>query len=192
MCQYNLYCGDGCMGDISLTLIHPVTQDIMRLLGFIIAAQWYCPPADGYALRNSARLAARHRLQTPAVINPQSTEVGPPLDNDKDNEVASAVHEFRMANAKPSIASGEKVRFNSWVCPRAASCRASSEMPPPVMIDSGIGYSCIPPALSSAATWESREASRMKRHGCPEHRTEGVKDSLRDKSAYLTPQDDQR
>jgi hypothetical protein len=147
--------GDGCLGYISLTLTHPVIHEIMRLLGFIMAAQWYCPPADGYALRNSAKLDARHRLQTPAVINPQRTEVGPPLGNARDNDVASAVHEFKMANAKPSIASGEKVRFNSWVCPRAASCRASSEMPPPVMVAGGIGDSCVSPALSSPVTKKS-------------------------------------
>ena len=51
----------------------------------------------------------------PAVINPQRTDVGPPLGKASDSEVANAVHEFKMANAKPSIASGEKVRFNSWV-----------------------------------------------------------------------------
>lgn len=71
----------------------------------------------------------------PAVISPQRTEVGPPLDNARDNDVAKAVHEFRMANAKPSIASGENVRFNSGACPRAASCSASSEVSPPVMVD---------------------------------------------------------
>lgn len=124
----------------------------MRLLGHSIAAQWYCPPALGYALRNSARLAARHRLQTPAVINPQSTEVGPPLGRARDNDVASAVHEFRMANAKPSIASGENVRFSSWVCPSWARCSASSEMPPPVMIAGNVAYACDSPALFSPAT----------------------------------------
>lgn len=34
--------------------------------------------------------------------------------------VLSAVHEFRMANAKPSIDSGEKFRFSSCWTPRAA------------------------------------------------------------------------
>lgn len=125
----------------------------MRLLGHSIAAQWYCPPADGYALRNSARLDARHRLHTPAVIKPQRTEVGPPLGKARDRDVASAVQEFRMANAKPSIASGENVRFNSWVCPRAARCSASSEMPPPVMIAGGVvADACSSPALSSSSS----------------------------------------
>lgn len=51
----------------------------------------------------------------PAVMSPHRTEVGPPLGKATDSDVAKAVHEFRMANAKPSIASGENVRFNSWV-----------------------------------------------------------------------------
>jgi hypothetical protein len=39
VCQYNVGCGGGCLGYISLTLIQPVIHEMMRLLGFIMAAQ---------------------------------------------------------------------------------------------------------------------------------------------------------
>lgn len=47
------------------------------------------------------------------LIKPHSTEVGPPLGNASDKLAASAVQELRIANARPSIATGEKFLFNS-------------------------------------------------------------------------------
>lgn len=57
----------------------------------------------GYADRNSARLAARHKLQTPATIKPHSTADGPPEGSARDREAESAVQELRIANANPNI-----------------------------------------------------------------------------------------
>jgi hypothetical protein len=53
-------------------LIHPVIQEIPRLSegGESMAAQWYCPPAVGYADSISAKEAARLRLHIPAVTSP--------------------------------------------------------------------------------------------------------------------------
>lgn len=50
----------------------PVIQDKIgiQLSQDISATQWYCPPAVGYAERNSASEVAIHKLQTPAVISP--------------------------------------------------------------------------------------------------------------------------
>jgi len=62
------------------------------------------------------------------LISPQSTDVGPPLGNAKDKLAASAVHELRIAKASPSIARGEKLRFNSPLWPRAASWAASASL----------------------------------------------------------------
>lgn len=108
------------------TLIQPVIQLKIGTHGFhaMTATQWYCPPAVGYADRNSASDAARHRLQTPAVTRPQMTEVGPPDGRARERDADSAVQELRMAKARPSIASGEKFRCSSALWPRAA--RASS------------------------------------------------------------------
>ena len=75
---------------------------------------------------NSAKEAARHRLQMPAVMRPHITDVGPPEGNASDKDAERAVHEFRMAKAKPSMASGEKCRFNSALWPRAAKWASSS------------------------------------------------------------------
>ena len=86
----------------------------------IIATKWYWPPAAGTAVRRSspqtqvvlpvgyadsisARPAAKHRLQIPAVTRPHITEVGPPAGKARDKEADSAVQEFRMAKARPSM-----------------------------------------------------------------------------------------
>lgn len=81
-----------------------------------------------YAERNSARDAARHKLQIPAVTRPQMTDVGPPLGKASDRLADSAVHEFRMANASPSMESMEKFLCNSCLWPIAANAAASSAM----------------------------------------------------------------
>ena len=81
----------------------------------------------GYADRNSANEAAKHKLHIPAVMRPQITEVGPPDGSARDREAARAVQEFMIAKARPSIASGEKLRWSSALWPRAASCAASSK-----------------------------------------------------------------
>lgn len=57
----------------------------------------------GYAERNSARLAERHKLQTPAIINPHNTADGPPEGSARDREAESAVQELRIAKASPNI-----------------------------------------------------------------------------------------
>ncbi len=56
----------------------------------------------------------------------QITEVGPPEGSASDKDADRAVHEFRMAKARPSIAKGEKWRFSSCLCPTAAKCASSS------------------------------------------------------------------
>lgn len=82
----------------------------------------------GYAERNSASEAAKQRLQTPAVTKPQSTLVDPPDGNASPMEAESAVHELRMAKARPSIANGEKFLFSSCFLPRAASSWSSATL----------------------------------------------------------------
>ena len=64
-------------------------------------------------------------MQIPAVIKPQMTDVGPPLGKASDNDAESAVQELRMANARPSMASGEKLRLSSALWPRDARWRSS-------------------------------------------------------------------
>ena len=56
-------------------------------------------------------------LHIPAVIKPHITEVGPPLGSAKDSDADRAVHEFRIAKASPSIASGLKWRLSSALWP---------------------------------------------------------------------------
>lgn len=102
------------------TLIHPVIHDASgtQRFGVITATQWYlqnvrqanqrfkatyCPPAVGKADKNSASDAAIARLHIPAVSNPQMTLVEPPEGNARPSEDDSAVQEFKIANAKPSI-----------------------------------------------------------------------------------------
>ena len=92
----------------------------------MIATQWYCPPAVGYADRNSARDAARHKLHMPAVIRPQRREVEPPLGKASDIDAESAVHVFRIAKASPSIENNEKFRLSSCFTPRAARWSVSA------------------------------------------------------------------
>lgn len=53
------------------------------------------------------------------------TDVGPPEGNASDKDAERAVHEFKIANAKPSMARGEKCRFNSALWPRAAKWASS-------------------------------------------------------------------
>jgi hypothetical protein len=79
-----------------------------------------------YAERNSARLAARHKLHIPAVTRPQMTEVGPPLGRASDKLADKAVQEFKMAKASPSIESIEKFLCNSCLWPIEANAAASS------------------------------------------------------------------
>ena len=98
------------------TLIQPVIHDRPRRRegGAIMATQWYCPPAVGYADSSSARLAAKLRLHIPAVTRPQSTESGPPEGSASDREEASAVHELRIAKASPNIDHFENCRSKDW------------------------------------------------------------------------------
>jgi len=49
----------------------------------------------------------------PAVTKPHNTATGPPEGKASDRDAASAVQEFRMAKAMPSIERGEKWRFSS-------------------------------------------------------------------------------
>ncbi len=106
------------------TLNHPQIQDSngTHRCGEIIATQWYCPPAlhnlanvsnpqlrnadetyVGYADKNSARLLDKQTLHMPDATNPHNTAEGPPDGNATDNEAESAVHELRIAKARPSI-----------------------------------------------------------------------------------------
>lgn len=61
----------------------------------------------------------------PAVTSPQSTLVEPPEGRARLREAESAVHELRMAKAKPSMLNGEKWRLSSCFLPMAASCSSS-------------------------------------------------------------------
>lgn len=88
----------------------------------------YCPPAVGYADRNSASDAAKHKLQMPAVTSPQMTLVEPPDGNASPIDDESAVHEFKMAKASPSMDRRLKLRFNSPLCPRACNWASSSSV----------------------------------------------------------------
>lgn len=45
------------------------------------------------------------------------TDVGPPLGSARDRDADRAVHEFRIAKASPSIASGLKWRLSSALWP---------------------------------------------------------------------------
>jgi len=58
----------------------------------------------------------------PAVTSPQSTLVEPPEGRARLREAESAVHELRIAKAKPSMLNGEKWRLSSCFLPMAASC----------------------------------------------------------------------
>lgn len=132
------------------TLIHPVIQERSGTYRFqeMTATQWYLscqlmsiciqfefvktywPPAVGYAERNSASDAAKHRLHIPAVMNPHITLVDPPEGSARDSEAESAVHEFKMAKASPSIDRKEKFLSSSPLCPRASSCNSSAVVSP--------------------------------------------------------------
>jgi len=68
------------------------------------------PPAVGNALNISARLAARLKLQIPAVTKPHITAMGPPEGSANDNDAANAVQEFKIANDRPSIVLGSIAR----------------------------------------------------------------------------------
>jgi len=57
----------------------------------------------GQALKNSARLADKQISHTPEMTNPHSTADGPPDGRAIDKLADNAVHEFKMANARPSI-----------------------------------------------------------------------------------------
>ena len=97
-------------------LLDPATAAVTTIAGV---------GAVGYALKNSASEAARHRLQTPAVTRPQMTLVLPPLGKASEREADSAVQEFKMAKARPSMESGEKFRLSSCFTPSAARCSSS-------------------------------------------------------------------
>ena len=109
-------------------LTQPVIQLSIgcHLFQLMIATQWYCPPAVGYADRNSAKDAARHKLHIPAVMRPHSTDVEPPLGSARDSDAESAVHVFKMAKASPSIEVLEKLRLSSCFTPNAARWSASA------------------------------------------------------------------
>lgn len=57
----------------------------------------------GYADKNSAKLSARHKLQTPDIIKPHNIADGPPEGSAIDKEAESDVQELSIANASPSI-----------------------------------------------------------------------------------------
>jgi hypothetical protein len=65
----------------------------------------------------------------PAVTRPHSTLVAPPEGNARPIEAEMAVHELRMAKARPSMDSGEKFLLSSCFLPRAASCWSSDVRP---------------------------------------------------------------
>jgi hypothetical protein len=62
----------------------------------------------------------------PAVTRPHRTDVEPPLGSARDSDAESAVHEFRIANASPSIENMEKLRFSSCFTPSAARWSTSA------------------------------------------------------------------
>ena len=108
-------------------LIQPVIHDKNRLYrgGLMIATQWYCPPAVGYAERNSPIDMASATFPMPAVSRPQITDDGPPLGSARDMDTESACHESRMANASPSSEMKEKFRRSSGSCPSAMTWASS-------------------------------------------------------------------
>lgn len=53
------------------------------------------------------------------------TDVDPPEGRARDRDALSAVHEFKIANARPSIDKKEKLRLSSCSWPRAASWAVS-------------------------------------------------------------------
>jgi hypothetical protein len=126
------------------TLIHPVIQEARgtQRFGVMTATQWYlrihqilsmkfladtyCPPAVGYADRNSANEAASARLQIPAVSSPQITLVDPPEGSASPSDDESAVHEFRIAKASPNMDRRLKLRLSSPLWPSAWSWASSS------------------------------------------------------------------
>jgi hypothetical protein len=65
----------------------------------------------------------------PAVTRPHRTLVEPPEGKASPKEAESAVHELRMAKAKPSIDKGEKFLLSSCFLPMAASCWSSGAVP---------------------------------------------------------------
>lgn len=74
-------------------------------------------------------LAANARLHTPAVTSPHRTDVGPPDGNASDKEAARAVHEFKIANARPSMPTKEKLRSREacWAESRMENFRGAEE-----------------------------------------------------------------
>ena len=99
----------------------------------------------GQALKNSAKLADKQILHKPEMTNPHRTADGPPDGRAIDKVADSAVHEFKMANARPSIdlqrvrcedvRQGEGLysfvwfRFSSGLCPSARSWALSPYRP---------------------------------------------------------------
>jgi hypothetical protein len=59
-----------------------------------MAAQWYWPAEVGKAERNSAKEAARQRVQIAAVTRPQIKEEAPPEGRASVREAARATQEF--------------------------------------------------------------------------------------------------
>ena len=59
------------------------------------------------------------------MTRPQITEVGPPEGRASEREAERAVQELRMAKARPSMASGEKLRCSSCLWPSLARCEES-------------------------------------------------------------------
>lgn len=108
------------------------------------ATQWYCPPAVGYADRNSARLAARQRLQVPARTRPHRTATGPPDGRANGRPAPRAAQLLRMAKERPSMDHFENCRLKDWAWPICARC-ASSETGPFIM---SVGGGGIPEGLS--------------------------------------------
>ena len=92
------------------------------------AAVTLCLLKEKLTDKNSAKEAAKDKLQMPATTSPQMTASGPPLGRANDILAPRAVHEFRMAKARPSMDNSEKLRCNSCLMPRLAKMAASSWM----------------------------------------------------------------
>lgn len=75
--------------------------------------QWYCPPAVGYAERNSASDKLKHKDPSVEVTRPQRTETGPPLGRATDIEIDNAVHVLSSVKDSPNRDRNVKLRSSS-------------------------------------------------------------------------------
>lgn len=108
---------------------------------------------------SSARLAAKLKLQIPAVTSPQITEIEPPEGRAREREAASAVQEFRMANDKPNIVHFENCRSKDWAWPSWARRKSSA-----LTVSSFMASKFNTESRSSANTYGAR---RSETASCP-------------------------